>query len=380
MTSSKIPNTGVSIFSQMTKMANAYNAINMSQGFPDFDCSDKLKDLVTKAMFAGYNQYAPLEGVMKLREKISEKINTLYNFHYNPETEITITSGATQAIFTAVAAFIKENDEVIIIEPAFDTYEPSIKLNGGKPVYVRLHYPDYSINWEEIQRSLNSRTKMIIINTPHNPTGAVFTKDDMIKLQKITSGSKIIILSDEVYEHILFDGNEHQSVARFPELASRSLLISSFGKTYTATGWKTGYCCAPASLTEEFRRVHQLVVYAANTPIQHAYAEILNYPEEYLRMNDFYQQKRDQFINFLSGSKFKIIPSQGTYFQLVTYADISDKSDVDFNDFLIKEVGIAAIPISAFYHEKAKHNVIRFCFAKNDETLKLVADKLIKLK
>jgi len=379
MASSKIPNTGFSIFSEMTKMANKYNAINMSQGFPDFDCSDNLKNMVFKAMSAGNNQYAPLEGVYKLREMISEKINSLYSYNYDPDAEITITSGATQAIFTAITAFVKENDEVIIIEPAFDTYEPSIKLNGGKPVYVKLSYPDYSINWEEIQRSLNSRTRMIIINTPHNPTGAIFTEEDMIKLQKITSGSKIIILSDEVYEHILFDGNSHQSVAKFPELADRSLLISSFGKTYTTTGWKTGYCCAPAELTQEFRKVHQLVVYAANTPIQMAYAEILQYPEEYLKMNDFYQKKRDLFINLLDGSNFDIVPSKGTYFQLLKYSKISNLNDIEFNEYLIKEVGVTGIPISAFYHEKAKHNVLRFCFAKNDDTLKLATDKLRKL-
>lgn len=379
MTSSKIPNTGLSIFSEMTKMANKYNAINMSQGFPDFDCNDKLKELVAKAISMGHNQYAPLEGVMSLREMISEKINTLYSYNYNPETEITITSGATQAIFTAITAFIKENDEVIIIEPAFDTYVPSINLNGGVPVYVKLQYPDYSINWDEIQKRINSRTKMIIINSPHNPTGAIFTKEDMLKLQKITSGSNIIILSDEVYEHILFDGETHQSVARFPELASRSLLISSFGKTYTTTGWKTGYCCAPENLTKEFRKVHQLVVYAANTPIQYAYAEMLKFPEEYLKMNNFYQGKRDLFANLLDGSKFDLIPSKGTYFQLATYSNISDLNDVEFNDYLIKEVGITAIPISAFYHEKVKHNVLRFCFAKTDDTLKLAAEKLQKL-
>ncbi len=363
----------------MTRMANEYNAINLSQGFPDFDCSDKLKQLVNHYIDTGHNQYAPLEGVFTLREKISDKIKNLYNHKYDPKTEITITAGATQAIFTAISAFIRENDEVIIIEPAFDTYEPSIKLNGGVPVFVSLQAPEYKINWKEIEKAINSRTRMIIINSPHNPSGVVFSEEDMQKLQKITFGSKIIILSDEVYEHILFDNEVHQSVARFPELASRSLLISSFGKTYTTTGWKTGYCCAPEDLSTEFRRVHQLIVYAANTPIQYAYAEMLDFPEEYLKINNFYQQKRDLFINLLRESRFKIIPSKGTYFQLLDYSDISDKSDTEFSDYLIKKVGIAAIPISEFYHQKTNDKMLRFCFAKTDDTLMAAAAKLVKL-
>ena len=379
MTSSKLPNTGFSIFSEMTRMANKYNAINLSQGFPDFDCSDKLKELVNHYISTGHNQYAPLEGVLALREKISEKINRLYNHKYNPKTEVTITAGATQAIFTAISAFIRENDEVIIIEPAFDTYEPSIKLNGGVPVFVQLQAPEYKIVWKDVEKVITSRTRMIIINSPHNPTGVVFSEEDMLKLQKITNGSKIIILSDEVYEHILFDNEVHQSISRFPELASRSLLISSFGKTYTTTGWKTGYCCAPEALSTEFRRVHQLIVYAANTPIQYAYADMLDFPDEYLKMNKFYQDKRDLFISLLKNSRFKIIPSKGTYFQLLDYSAISEKNDSEFVDYLIKKVGIAAIPVSEFYHQKTNDSILRFCFAKTDETLRAAAAKLINL-
>ena len=379
MTSSKIPNIEFSIFSKMTKMANQYNAINLAQGFPGFDCPEKLKELVNHYIATGNNQYAPLEGVMPLREKISEKIEKLYNYKYNPESEITITAGATQAIYTAITAFVRENDEVIILEPAFDTYEPTVRLNGGQPVFVSLREKDYNIIWEDVENAINSRTRMIIINSPHNPSGTIFSERDMLRLQKITSGSKIIILSDEVYEHIIFDEETHQSVARFSELASRSLLISSFGKTYSATGWKTGYCCASEELSKEFRKIHQLIVYAANTPIQYAYADILNYEDEYINLSDFYQKKRDLFVNSLKNSRFKIVPSQGTYFQTLDYSEISELKDTEFVNYLIKEIGIAAIPFSAFYHQKTDNKMLRFCFAKNDEILIKAAAKLSKL-
>jgi len=379
MTSSKIPNIEFSIFSKMTKMANQYNAINLAQGFPGFDCPEKLKELVNHYISTGNNQYAPLEGVLPLREKISEKIDKLYNHKYNPNTEITVTAGATQAIFTAITAFVREDDEVIILEPAFDTYEPTVRLNGGLPVFVSLREKDYKIIWEDVEMLINSRTRMIIINSPHNPSGAIFSEEDMLRLQKITSGSNIIILSDEVYEHIIFDEETHQSVARFSELANRSLLISSFGKTYSATGWKTGYCCAPENLSNEFRKIHQLIVYAANTPIQYAYADMLNYEDEYNNLSDFYQKKRDLFINALKKSRFKIIPSKGTYFQTLDYSEISDIKDTEFVDYLIKEIGIAAIPFSAFYHQKTDNKMLRFCFAKDDKTLIEAAKKLSKL-
>lgn len=379
MASTKLPNIGVTIFSEMTRKAIDNNAINLSQGFPDFDCSVHLKNLVKKYITNGYNQYAPLEGVMNLREKLSTKIEKYYNYTYDPQHEITITAGATQAIYTAITAFIREDDEVIIIEPAFDIYEPIVRLNAGKPVFVKLVHPEYSINWKEIEKNINSRTKMIILNTPHNPSGAVFSRMDMERLQKITSGSNILILSDEVYEHILFDGEAHQSVACYPELAKRSLFISSFGKTYKTTGWKVGYCCAPAELTKEFRKVHQLVVYAVNTPIQNAYAEFLSYEEEFLKLSGFYQHKRDLFANALENSRFKLLPAKGTYYQLASYDQISDMKDTDFADYLVKDVGIAVIPVSVFYHQKTDNKVIRFCFAKEDETLLRAAAILNKL-
>ncbi|MCF8373052.1 MAG: aminotransferase class I/II-fold pyridoxal phosphate-dependent enzyme [Bacteroidales bacterium] len=379
MASTKLPNTGFSIFSEMTRKANEYQAINLSQGFPEFDCSDRLKERVAYYMGKGFNQYAPLEGVLPLRESISHTIIGLHNRTYDPVSEITITAGATQAIFTAITAFVREDDEVIVIEPAFDTYEPTIRLNGGRPVFVQLTPGTYSINWDEMQRSVNSHTKMIIINTPHNPSGMTFSEEDMLRLQKIVNGSKILILSDEVYEHIVFDRGQHQSVARYPELAKRSLLISSFGKTYNTTGWKVGYCCAPPELTYEFRKIHQLIVYAANTPIQHAYSDMLADKDSWQNLKHFYEQKRNTFVNLIKGSRFKVIPSSGTYFQLLNYSEISDKPDIDFTDYLVKEIGIAAIPLSVFYHEKTDHKVLRFCFAKNDDTLAEAARKLCKL-
>jgi methionine aminotransferase len=379
MASTKLPNTGFSIFSEMTEKAIEHKALNLSQGFPEFDCSDQLKERVAYYMGKGFNQYAPLQGVLPLRENISQMISDSHNYYYDPASEITITAGATQAIFTAITAFVREDDEVIIIEPAFDTYEPAIRLNGGRPVFVQLNSVDYSINWDEVQRIVNSRTKMIIINTPQNPSGMTFSEEDMLRLQKIVNGSKMIVMSDEVYEHIIFDGGTHNSVARYPELAKRSLLISSFGKTYNTTGWKVGYCCAPSELTHEFRKIHQLIVYAANTPIQHAYADMIADKDSWQNLKHFYQQKRDTFVDLITESRFTIIPSTGTFFQLLKYSNISDKNDIEFTDYLVKEVGIAAIPLSVFYHEKIDNKVLRFCFAKNDDTLEKAARLLNKL-
>ncbi len=375
----KLPNTGFSIFSEMTRKANEYGAINLSQGFPEFDCNDELKSRVAFYMEKGLNQYAPMEGVLPLREVISKNLADQHGRTYNPQTEITITAGATQALFTAITAFVREDDEVIIIEPAFDTYEPAIRLNGGRPVFVSLNFPDYTINWDDVQRSVNSRTKMIIINTPHNPSGKVFTEGDMMRLQKIVIGSKMIVISDEVYEHIIYDSRKHNSVARFDELAKRSLLISSFGKTYNTTGWKMGYCCASPEITYEFRKIHQLIVYAANTPVQYAYADIYSDKSSWIDLKKFYQQKRETFVNFLRNSRFGIIPSEGTFFQLLNYSGISDQPDEEFTEFLVKEIGVAAIPLSVFYHEKTDNKVLRFCFAKNDDTLEEAAYKLSNL-
>jgi methionine aminotransferase len=376
MIRSKLPNVGTSIFAVMTEMANKYNALNLSQGFPDFNPPQKLIELVTKNMRAGFNQYAPMPGVMKLREQIAKKTEELYGHAYNPETEITITSGATEAIFTSITAFIQEGDEVIIFEPAYDSYAPVIKANGGSPVYVAVKLPEYKIDWDEVNKMVNARTRMIIINTPHNPSGSVLSPEGMEKLSKLVSGTKIMILADEVYEHIIFDGLEHQSIVKHPELIERSIVISSFGKTYHATGWKMGYCLAPENITKEIRKIHQFNVFAVNTPIQYAIADFLDDKNAYLQLGNFYQNLRDEFLKLLEGTKFKFSPSKGTYFQLLDYSEISDEKDTDFAARLIKEFGIASIPVSAFYHDAIDAKVLRFCFAKSSDTLKKAAELL----
>ena len=379
MIRSKLPNVGTSIFAVMTEMANKYNALNLSQGFPDFNPPQKLIELVTKNMRAGFNQYAPMPGVMKLREQIAKKTEALYGHAYNPETEITITSGATEAIFTSITAFIQEGDEVIIFEPAYDSYAPVIKANGGSPVYVAVKLPEYKIDWDEVNKMVNARTRMIIINTPHNPSGSVLSPEGMEKLSKLVSGTKIMILADEVYEHIIFDGLEHQSIVKYPELVERSIVISSFGKTYHATGWKIGYCLAPENITKEIRKIHQFNVFAVNTPIQYAIADFLDDKNAYLQLGNFYQNLRDEFLKLLEGTKFKFNPSKGTYFQLLDYSEISNEKDTDFAARLIKEFGIASIPVSALYHDALDAKVLRFCFAKSSDTLKKAAELLHKV-
>jgi methionine aminotransferase len=366
---SKLPNAGTTIFAVMSKLAGEHNAINLSQGFPDFNAHDELVSLVNTHMQAGHNQYAPMPGIMSLREVLAQKTEELYGAKYNPETEITITAGATQAIFTAITAMIREEDEVIIFEPAYDCYQPAIELNGGKTIYLQLKAPGYYIDWEEVKKVISHRTKMIIINTPHNPTGSIMTAEDMKQLEKLTKGTGIVILSDEVYEHIIFDGKAHQSVARFPKLAERSFIISSFGKTYHTTGWKMGYCVAPQNLMTEFRKVHQFLVFSCNTPIQHALAEFLQQKENYLQLGTFYQEKRDYFAKAIRNSKFSFTPAPGTYFQLLSYKKISKEKDTEYAIRLTKEFGLASIPVSVFYHEKTDNNVLRFCFAKKEETL-----------
>lgn len=376
---SKLPNVGTTIFTVMSKSATDNNAINLSQGFPDFSCNEELINLVHKYMLKGNNQYAPMAGLMSLREIIAEKTEELYSAKYDPELEITITAGATQAIFTAISSIIRDGDEVIIFEPAYDCYKPAIELNGGKTIYVQLKAPRYSIDWEEVKKLVNYRTKMILINTPHNPTGSIMTAGDMAKLEKLTKGTEIIIISDEVYEHIIFDGYEHQSVARFPKLAERSFIVSSFGKTFHATGWKIGYCVAPKKLMTEFRKVHQFIVFCCNTPLQYALAEFLKNKNNYLQLGSFYQKKRDFFISLIKDSKFKMEPSAGTYFQLLDYSEISKEKDTNFAMRLTKEFGIASIPISVFYHNLIDHKALRFCFAKKEETLEKAAEILNKL-
>jgi methionine aminotransferase len=377
--SSKLPGIEQSIFSIMTALANQHNAINLAQGFPDFNCPPDLIKHVNKHMREGQNQYAPMPGIMRLRERIAEKTQKLYGAVYDPEKEITVTAGATQAIFTAISAIIKEKDEVIIFEPAYDSYLPSILLNKGAPKYVQLTPPDYSINWEQVKKSITARTRMIIINTPHNPSGTVFTKDDMLQLQKLVADRDIVILSDEVYEHILFDGRTHESVARYPELAARSFVVSSFGKTYHTTGWKTGYVLAPKELTEEFRKVYSYSMFSAFTPIQHAYADILPEEELYLKLGEFYEAKRNLFAESIKDTKFKLIPCSGAYFQCAEYSSYSNEPDRKFTERLTTETGVASIPTSVFYHNKQDNKVIRFCFAKNDDTLKRAAERLCKL-
>lgn len=371
---SKLPNVGTTIFTVMSKLAADHKAINLSQGFPDFDCAPELVSLVNKHMQAGHNQYAPMPGLISLREAIAEKTELLYGATYNPDTEITVTAGATQAIFTAITAMVREGDEVIVFEPAYDCYQPAIELNGGKTVYLQLKAPAYSIDWNEVKKMINHRTKMIIINTPHNPTGSILSADDLKTLQKLIAGTDIVIISDEVYEHIIFDGHRHESVALYPQLAERSFIISSFGKTFHTTGWKTGYCLAPQNLMTEFRKVHQFLVFSGNTPIQHALAEFLKQKEHYLELGNFYQKKRDFFIRHIGNSKFTWSPAAGTYFQLLNYKKISGEKDTDFAIRLTKEFGLASIPVSVFYHENMDHNVLRFCFAKKEETLEKAAE------
>ena len=375
----KLPHVGTSIFAVMSAMANQYNAINLAQGFPDFDCSDELKDLVANAMKKGFNQYAPMPGLMALREQIAQKTYELYSAQYHPETEITIVPGATLGIYAAINALIKDNDEVIVLEPAYDSYIPSIELSGGKAIVYEMVYPDYKIDWDQIKKLINIRTKMIILNTPHNPSGSILSAEDMLKLEKLIHNTDVLVLSDEVYEHIIFDGFEHQSVARFPELAKRSIIVSSFGKTYHTTGWKMGYLLAPENLTDKIRRAYQFMAFAAKTPVQHAYADILKRPDLYLSLGAFYQAKRDLFREGLKASRFKLLDCKGSYFQSVAYDQIADLSDVEMANHLTQEKGVAAIPVSAFYLRKTDHRVLRFCFAKTDETLNKALDILCKL-
>ncbi len=377
--SSKLPNVGTTIFTIMSKLAADHNAINLSQGFPDFNCDEQLISLVNKYMMEGKNQYAPMAGLMVLREVIADKIQSLHGTKYDPESEITITAGGTQAIYTAISAIIRDGDEVIIFEPAYDCYQPAIEMNGGTTIYLQLKAPSYSIDWNQVKKVITHRTRMIIINTPHNPTGSIMTADDMRMLEKITDNTNIVIISDEVYEHIIFDNKQHESVSRFPKLAERSFIISSFGKTFHTTGWKMGYCVAPKNLMAEFRKVHQFLVFCVNSPIQYALTDYLKDKNNYINLNSFYQNKRDYFVKKIKNSKFEIIPCGGTYFQLLSYKKLSTEKDTDFAIRLTKEFGIASVPISVFYHETIDNNVLRFCFAKKEETLDKAAEILNKI-
>ncbi len=376
---SKLPNTTTSIFAIMSKLAIDEKAINLSQGFPDFDISPELIERVHHYMQAGFNQYAPMTGVPELSRAIAKMVEKNHGAVYKPETDITIAAGATQALYTAIAAFVRDNDEVIIFEPAYDSYAPAVRVNGGTVKYAQMEIPDYRINWEQTTRMLSSNTRMIIINTPHNPTGSVLDSHDMEQLERLTRNTDIIVLSDEVYEHLIFDDIQHQSVCRYPELAKRSIAIGSFGKTFHATGWKIGYAMAPSKLMAEFRKVHQWMVFAVNTPIQMAMADYLANENNYLGLPAFYQQKRDRFVELIKDSRFRIIPSHGTYFQCLDYSAISTDDDLAFAKMLTTKHKIASVPLSPFFKNGQDDHILRFCYAKKEETLKEAAEILCRI-
>jgi methionine aminotransferase len=363
----------------MSKLAADVGAINLSQGFPDFECDPALVDAVARHMREGRNQYAPMQGVPALREAIAGKYASLYGATYDPETEVTVTSGGTEGIFDAVAAMVHPGDEVIVFEPCYDSYVPAIEVNGGKAVVVSLRYPDYAVPWDEVRAALTPRTRMIMINSPHNPAAAILGPHDLVELTRIVEGTGITIVSDEVYEHIIFDGARHETMARDEALRSRTFIVGSFGKTYHVTGWKLGYVVAPAPLTKEFRKVHQFVTFSTMTPIQYALAEFLAQKRGYPELPAFYQRKRDLFLELIAGSRWKPLPSRGTYFQLLDYSAITDEKDMDFALRLTKEHGVASIPTSAFLYKQTAPPVLRFCFAKKDETLQAAADRLRSL-
>ena len=376
---SKLPNVGTTIFTVMSALANKHNAINLSQGFPNFKSDPILIDLVSSAMKKGYNQYAPMAGSVNLREAIAQKFDTLYRSTYNPQNEITVTAGATQAIYTILATYINPGDEVIIFRPAYDCYEPAIQLHGGKVISVQLEGPVYKVNWDEVSEKVSKKTRMIIINTPHNPSGTVLSKSDMERLESIVDGTDILILSDEVYEHIVFDEEDHQSVCLFPGLKERSFIVASFGKTFHNTGWKLGYTCAPKHLMDEFKKVHQFNVFCVNHPMQEAIAEYLKDSTRYLKLPFFYQEKRDYFLSLIKDSRFKIIPSKGTYFQVLDYSNITNEPDLDVAKRLTKDHKIASIPMSVFNENNKDYKVLRFCFAKTHETLERASEILCKI-
>ena len=373
---SKLPAAGVSIFQVMSHLAVEHRAINIGQGFPDFDCSPELVDAVTRQMRAGHNQYAPMPGVYALREALARKIELLYGRRYDPVTEITVTSGATEGIYSTLTAFVHPGDEVLLFQPVYDSYVPAVQLSGGTPVFVTLRPPDYRIDWDEVRRLVTPRTRVIMLNSPHNPTGMVLDRSDVHELSATLQGTDAIVVADEVYEHIIFDGRRHESLARYPEIADRAVVISSFGKTYHATGWKIGYSVAPEPLSAEIARVHQFVTYAVNGALQHAYAEMVNRDPYCAELAPFYQEKRDLFLRLMEGSRFRSLTSQGTFFQMMDYSEITNERDLDFALRLITEHGVAAIPITPFLHGVDPGPVIRFCFAKRTETLERAAERL----
>ena len=375
----KLPAVGTTIFTVMSTLAVETNAVNLGQGFPDFHCDPKLVDVVTDAMKQGLNQYPPMTGVPVLREAIAAKIAALYGHQYNAASEITITAGATQAIITIILAVVHAGDEVIVLEPCYDSYVPNIELAGGVVVRVPLTPGTFRPDFDRISAAITSKTRAILINSPHNPSGTVWSRDEMLRVQEILAPTQVLLISDEVYEHMVFDGQQHQSAALFPDLAARAFIVSSFGKTYHVTGWKVGYVAAPASLSAEFRKVHQFNVFTVNTPVQYGIAAYMADPTPYQQLPAFYQRKRDLFRFGLARTRFKLLPGEGTYFQCVNISDVSDLSETEFCKWLTSEIGVAAIPLSAFYGNGFDQRVVRFCFAKKDETLNAALERLAKL-
>jgi len=376
---SKLPPKGITIFTVMSALAAETGAINLGQGFPDFDCDGALIDAVAAKMRAGHNQYCPMPGQLALREALAGKIERLYGRRYDPASEITVTSGATEALFCTITALVHPGDEVIVLEPAYDSYVPAIQLSGGTPVFVTLRGPDYRIDWDAVRRALTPRTRLLILNSPHNPTGTTLRAGDLAELKDVLGRTAAWVASDEVYEHIVFDGGRHESLARDPDLASRSIVISSFGKTYHTTGWKVGYTAAPAEVTAEIRNIHQWVTFTVNSAIQLAYADLVAEDPDCAALASFYQAKRDLFLDLMAGSRFRPLPSAGTFFQLMEYGGISGEPDRDFAIRMTKEHGVAAIPLSPFLHTAEGGTVIRFCFAKKDATLRSAAERLCRM-
>jgi len=376
---SKLPSVGTSIFTVMSALATQHNAVNLGQGFPDYPMNEKLMSLVNEAMHKGFNQYVPMQGYMPLREVIAEKVEFLYQSIIDPVSQITITPGGTYAIYTALTTILQPGDEVIIFEPAYDSYIPNVEINGGVPVLINLQFPEYKIDWNEVKRKITSKTRVIILNTPHNPTGAVICEDDIIQLRSIVKDTNIIIVSDEVYEHLIFDNIPHQSILRYPDLLERSFVCFSFGKVYHCTGWKLGYCISSPELMSEFRKVHQFNCFSCHSPSQVALSTFLKDKDSYLSLSGYMQEKRDFFIKLMQNTKFKMLESKGSYFICSTYDKISDQKDTDLAIRMTKELGIATIPVSAFYRGGTDNKVIRFCFAKKRETLEAAIEKLVKL-
>jgi methionine aminotransferase len=376
---SKLPSVGTTIFTVMSGLASKHQAINLGQGYPDYHMSEELMNKVTEVMQKGFNQYVPMQGYMPLLESIAEKAEYLYKTKINPETQITITPGATYAIYTAVTTVLQPGDEVIVFEPGYDSYIPNIEINGAVPVLVDLKFPEYKIDWDLVRKKITAKTRMIMLNSPHNPTGAVLMEEDMTQLREIVKDSRIIIVSDEVYEHLIFDNIPHQSILRYPDLAERSYVCFSFGKTYNCTGWKLGYCISSPELMNEFRKVHQYNCFCCNTPSQVALATFLKNKEAYLSLSGFMQKKRDYFLELMKSTRFTMLESFGSYFICAKYDQISDEGDMEFATRITKEYGVATIPVSSFYKAGTDNKVIRFCFSKKEETLEAAVERLVKI-